>query len=32
MDMVVMHAEDQNARFGIYDLQARDDLETANVG
>ncbi len=32
MDMVVVHAEDQNTRFGINDLQARDDLETAEVG
>src|SRR5271165_628708 len=32
VDRVVVHAEDQNTRLGIHNLQARDDLETANVG
>src|SRR5205085_2163828 len=32
MDSVVVHAEDQNTRFRINDLQARDDLDTADIG
>jgi hypothetical protein len=32
MDMVVMQAEDEDPRSRINDLQARDNLETANIG